>query len=120
MSLTILEGHVLDRLRGMEAESVQCCVTSTPYWSLRDYKTTPQVWGGETGCAHEWGQEMKGGEGFTGKSRWQHKDHIGRHAVGQGRSGRNRSCPPQQARRVDHPRPAIWARPFCNISAEAG
>ena len=46
MSLTILEGHVLDRLRGMEAGSVQVCVTSPPYWSLRDYSTAPQAWGG--------------------------------------------------------------------------
>src|SRR3990167_4085408 len=29
MSLTILEGHVLDRLRGMEAESVQCSCPHT-------------------------------------------------------------------------------------------
>ena len=74
MSLTILEGHVLDRLQEMEAESVQCCITSPPYWSLRDYKTAPQVWGGETLCPHEWGPEEKGGEGYQsgGKRKWQH------------------------------------------------
>jgi DNA modification methylase len=36
---------------------VQCCVTSPPYWGLRDYKTAPLVWGGEAGCNHTWGDE---------------------------------------------------------------
>ena len=33
----ILHGDCLDVLRGMDAESVNCCVTSPPYWGLRDY-----------------------------------------------------------------------------------
>jgi len=37
-------GHVLEVLQGMEAESVQMCVTSPPYWGLRDYGLEPQVW----------------------------------------------------------------------------
>lgn len=35
-------------------ESVHCCVTSPPYWGLRDYGLPPSVWGGDAGCAHEW------------------------------------------------------------------
>ena len=35
--------------------SVQCVVTSPPYWGLRDYGVKPSVWGGDAGCAHEWG-----------------------------------------------------------------
>lgn len=42
--IRILQGHCLDRLREMDAESVQCCVTSPPYWGLRDYKTAPVAW----------------------------------------------------------------------------
>ena len=34
---SILEGDALLRLRGLAAESVQCCVTSPPYWGQRDY-----------------------------------------------------------------------------------
>jgi DNA modification methylase len=30
----------------MPADSVHCCVTSPPYWGLRDYGTPAQVWGG--------------------------------------------------------------------------
>lgn len=37
MSWEIREGDCLDLLRAMPDESVQCCVTSPPYWGLRDY-----------------------------------------------------------------------------------
>jgi DNA modification methylase len=36
-------------------QSVQCVVTSPPYWGLRDYGLTPSVWDGAAGCAHAWG-----------------------------------------------------------------
>jgi DNA modification methylase len=35
--LTILNGDALEMLRTLPDESVQCCVTSPPYWGLRDY-----------------------------------------------------------------------------------
>jgi site-specific DNA-methyltransferase (cytosine-N4-specific) len=34
---TILTGDVLERLRDIPRGSVQCCVTSPPYWALRSY-----------------------------------------------------------------------------------
>jgi DNA modification methylase len=43
MSLQIHQGDALTVLRLMDAESVQCCVTSPPYWGLRDYGTTGQL-----------------------------------------------------------------------------
>jgi DNA modification methylase len=36
-------GDVRDVLRTMEPESVQCVVTSPPYWGLRDYGTPGQI-----------------------------------------------------------------------------
>ena len=33
----IIVGNCLDVLPTLEAGSVQCCVTSPPYWGLRDY-----------------------------------------------------------------------------------
>jgi DNA modification methylase len=36
-SVKILNGDVLDHLRELPSESVHCCVTSPPYWGLRDY-----------------------------------------------------------------------------------
>jgi DNA modification methylase len=43
----------------MPADSVHCCVTSPPYWGLRDYGTPPQIWGGDPDCRHRWGAELK-------------------------------------------------------------
>src|ERR1700722_12413721 len=51
---TLLAGHCIDVLKGMQSESVNCCVTSPPYWGLRDYQTPGQVWGGRLDCNHKW------------------------------------------------------------------
>jgi DNA modification methylase len=53
LSCQIIHGHVIDVLRSIDADSVDCCVTSPPYWGLRDYKLEPQVWDGEPECEHE-------------------------------------------------------------------
>jgi DNA modification methylase len=50
----ILQGHVIDVLRSLPEDSVQCVVTSPPYWGLRAYGTDRQVWGGEEDHRHEW------------------------------------------------------------------
>ena len=39
----ILEGSCLDVLPTLETGSVQCCVTSPPYWGLRDYGHAGQL-----------------------------------------------------------------------------
>lgn len=36
-------------------QSVNTVCTSPPYWGLRDYNNQPTVWGGDSGCDHEWG-----------------------------------------------------------------
>jgi DNA modification methylase len=41
--LTLLQGDALDQLHTLESKSVQCCVTSPPYWGLRDYGATSQL-----------------------------------------------------------------------------
>ena len=43
MNAEVIHGDALEVLRGMEAESVDCCVTSPPYWSLRDYGVDGQL-----------------------------------------------------------------------------
>lgn len=50
----VLQGHITDVLRTLPEESVQCVVTSPPYWGLRAYKTAPQVWGGDPLHQHAW------------------------------------------------------------------
>ncbi|MEI7534238.1 MAG: site-specific DNA-methyltransferase [Verrucomicrobiae bacterium] len=39
----ILNGDALQMLRAIADESVQCCVTSPPYWGLRDYGCAGQI-----------------------------------------------------------------------------
>jgi DNA modification methylase len=48
----------------LPADSIDCCVTSPPYWGLRDYGIAPSVWGGRPSCEHHWGRALtlhKGG-----------------------------------------------------------
>lgn len=69
---TVLFGHVLDRIREIPDGSVQCVVTSPPYWGLRDYGADPVVWDGDVDCEHEWTDEIvrggsAGAQGATGQ-----------------------------------------------------
>ena len=43
MTVNILIGDVFERLAEMPDESVQCVVTSPPYWGLRDYGVEGQI-----------------------------------------------------------------------------
>lgn len=43
MKATILVGDVRTRLKEIPDQSVQCCVTSPPYWGLRDYGHDGQI-----------------------------------------------------------------------------
>lgn len=39
----IVQGDALDVLRALPDESIACCVTSPPYWGLRDYGVAGQI-----------------------------------------------------------------------------
>jgi len=41
--MRIINADVLDGLRSLEDSSVHCCVTSPPYWGLRDYGHAGQI-----------------------------------------------------------------------------
>jgi DNA modification methylase len=95
----IINGDALAELRKLPADSVQCCVTSPPYWGLRDYGTAKWE-GGDPACRHEPPQEWidhnfnahsvfgNGAktQGAAAKSRWYKSDG---------------SCPSCGARRID-------------------
>jgi DNA modification methylase len=38
----------------LSSETFHAVVTSPPYWGLRNYGVRPTVWGGDTGCNHNW------------------------------------------------------------------
>jgi len=61
----IICGDALEVLKQMPSDSVDCIITSPPYWGLRDYgEATYKVWGGDPNCEHEWeyhdGKKLRG------------------------------------------------------------
>lgn len=43
MNIKIIQGDSLETLKTLESDSVHCCVTSPPYWGLRDYGHDNQI-----------------------------------------------------------------------------
>lgn len=43
MSVKILIGDVMERIKELSDNSVDCCITSPPYWGLRDYGVDGQI-----------------------------------------------------------------------------
>ena len=69
----ILEGNAAQVLATLPAASVHCCVTSPPYWGLRDYGVGPQAWGGDPKHDHAWGPEIRvSATNHVDKRRWNH------------------------------------------------
>ncbi len=96
MSVRILIGDAIERLRTLDAESVHCVVTSPPYWGLRDYGTAEWK-GGNPACDHDTSKakprELLGSDGNPGKNctSWSYRD-------GTATGG---DCPKCGARRID-------------------
>lgn len=63
-------GDCREMLKSTPDESVDLILTSPPYWSLRDYGSAAEtVWGGESGCAHEWERRPEGWPNRSGEPR---------------------------------------------------
>ena len=94
----IIEGDAAEVLPTMEAESVHCCVTSPPYWGLRDYGTAEWE-GGDAECDHRHPGEQRQlphGDGRTKDS--YAAERISKPGVGALYSDRCGKC---GARRID-------------------
>ena len=52
MTERIIQGDTRAILKTLSAESVDCCITSPPYWGLRDYGTAKWE-GGNPECSHK-------------------------------------------------------------------
>ena len=78
----IILGNALYELPKLPAESVNCCICSPPYWSLRDYGIEPVIWDGDKDCKHEWGLPIAGAgknnDKTAGKIQRANKGSIGR------------------------------------------
>ena len=60
MNFEIMNGDCLEKLKELPSESVNCCVTSPPYYGLRDYGTA-RWQGGDSNCDHN-PQKPDGGD----------------------------------------------------------
>lgn len=85
-SITVFVGDCRAVLAELEPESIDCVVTSPPYFSLRDYGIPPTVWGGDPEHEHAWITSMRRAE-RSGSVHWQHTEGGGTRADG---SFRNR------------------------------
>lgn len=54
-TFNIINGDALDVLASIESNLLHVCVTSPPYYGLRDYGSPPRIWGGQPQCDHVWG-----------------------------------------------------------------
>ena len=77
----IICGDALEVIKTWPAESIDMCMTSPPYWGLRDYGIE-QIFGGDKDCEHEWGDDIPfsgqkaGNKTLTGKEQTYLKQNI--------------------------------------------
>jgi len=88
VTVRIITGDALEQLRLLPDESVHMCVTSPPYYGLRDYGTARWE-GGDPACSHRAPDEA----GVTNKPTSGQREHAGRFA--------GPSCQRCGARRID-------------------
>jgi site-specific DNA-methyltransferase (adenine-specific) len=65
----ILQGNALEILKEFPSQSVNCCVTSPPYYALRDYEGSMFVWDGNKDCEHEFKSFSRKGQSGGVKSK---------------------------------------------------
>jgi len=78
----IIHGNTLSVLNTLPSESIDCVITSPPYWGLRSYSTNGQVWlspNGDSDCEHVWGDELpkRGNSNFDSWDKYQTYGHNG-------------------------------------------
>ena len=61
MKHTLINKDVIEALKEIPDESVDCVVTSPPYYALRSYKAADTVWEGNSECEHEFTIQTRGG-----------------------------------------------------------
>src|SRR3990167_9428781 len=50
----VIQGNALEVLKTLELNSINCVMTSPPYWALRDYQIKDNViWDSKEGCKHD-------------------------------------------------------------------
>ena len=72
---TVILGDCTEMLKTLPDESVNCCVTSPPYYALRDYGTGKWI-GGDPDCPHK-RLSKQSNKTITGHKRFEEIGGIG-------------------------------------------
>ena len=66
--------HCIDfRKNELPGGSIQCVVTSPPYWELRKYSGEQNLIWGDNHCEHQWGNDLLAYRtSYESKTKWQH------------------------------------------------
>ena len=76
MGYEVLIGNCLETMEQIDDESIDTCVTSPPYWGLRDYQTA--TWeGGDENCDHKPPEEK--GEWISSVAEYKSASHASRY-----------------------------------------
>jgi DNA modification methylase len=87
--LTLYTGDNRAVMQEMPEKSVHTCVTSPPYFGLRDYGLPPQIWGGKPDHDHIWGEMGRPFHpGQVEQTKWKNADAAGKGGV----AGTGRFC----------------------------
>ena len=99
--VTIYQGDCVEVLAELPAESVQCVVTSPPYWGLRDYGTAEWE-GGDPECDHDGGDPTAEHEKNRERAKQLgYQGHGGWEGTARRSDGRMRDCSKCGATRID-------------------
>jgi DNA modification methylase len=61
VKLTIMQGNTFELLPTIPSDSIDLVITSPPYWGLRAYGTSQQIFGGTADCQHEFEEFVRQG-----------------------------------------------------------
>jgi DNA modification methylase len=78
----IICGNTLDVLRQIPSDSIDCIITSPPYWGLRWYgEQTKTIWDGDPKCEHEFSIQTKATFGNNSMIRGKDETDPGNFAI---------------------------------------
>ena len=95
--IKFMQGDVRDKIKELENHSIDCVVTSPPYWGLRDYGTAKWE-GGDPNCDHRVGRFTRGGLSEKQSSNKGSGGHV------DGNQNLKFQCPKCNAVKVDY----VW------------
>ena len=115
----IHHGNALEVQRTFPDKSIDMCMTSPPYWGLRDYGMEPMAWDGKEGCKHNWNlkehKDTRGNEGSNLTGRNPYKEGEARLNYSEGFC---QKCGAWKGQLGLEPMPDLYIKHLCDIFDE--